>query len=83
MKFDIKVEKIIMSAESAENSTVEIKVYLDDEQGESGGGGGKKGRGEMSAFEIILTLVRFSCNCRRRNFETCQSRRQNSYASGG
>ncbi|GMH83670.1 hypothetical protein TrST_g11658 [Triparma strigata] len=33
VKFDIKVEKIIMSAESAENSTVEIKVYLDDEQG--------------------------------------------------
>ncbi|GMH78221.1 hypothetical protein TrST_g894 [Triparma strigata] len=33
MGIDIKVEKIIMSAEIAEGSTVEVKVYLDDEQG--------------------------------------------------
>ena len=42
MGIDIKVEKIIMSAEIAEGSTVEVKVYLDDEQGElrEGGRGG-------------------------------------------
>jgi hypothetical protein len=58
MGIDIKVEKIIMSAEIAEGSTVEVKVYLDDEQGElrEGGWGGFREKANHNPRSLFLQL---------------------------